>query len=243
MVELKSTLLLENAGVSTPVMKSVSVVVPTYKEAASLPRLLERVAAVREQHGLDLELIISDDNSRDGSEEVVAAAGYPWARMLVRTKDRGLSPAVLDGLRLARHDWLFVMDADLSHPPETIPAMLDELERGADFVLGSRYVAGGSTDAEWGVFRWLNSAVATFLARPFSPGARSDVGLFGLRHETFQRGEDLNPIGYKIALELLVKCRCRRIAEVALQFGDRQAGESKLTFAEQMKYSYIYTGY
>ena len=130
--ELESTLLLENAGVSTPVMKSVSVVVPTYKEAASLPRLLERVAAVREQHGLDLELIISDDNSRDGSEEVVAAAGYPWARMLVRTKDRGLSPAVLDGLRLARHDWLFVMDADLSHPPETIPAMLDELERGAD---------------------------------------------------------------------------------------------------------------
>ena len=61
-------------------------------------------------------------------------------------------------------------------------------------------------------------------------------GFFGLRRETFQRGEDLNPIGYKIALELLVKCRCRRIAEVPIHFADRQAGESKLTFAEQMKY-------
>ena len=219
-----------------PSLRSVSVIVPTYKEAAALPRLLERVAAVREQYPLDLELIISDDNSRDGTEEVVRTAGYPWVRLLVRTTDRGLSPAVLDGIRLARHDWLFVMDADLSHPPETIPKMLDELERGADFVIGSRYVAGGSTDAEWGVKRWLNSKIATVLARPFTDARDPMAGFFGLHRDTFLRGEDLNPIGYKIALELIVKCRCGQLAEVPIHFTDRQVGESKLTLSEQLKY-------
>jgi dolichol-phosphate mannosyltransferase len=222
--------------VSIQTQKAVSVVVPTYKEVASLPALIARVAAVRERHDLDLELIISDDNSRDGSEEAVAATGHPWVRMLVRTKDRGLSPAVLDGLRMARHDWLFVMDADLSHPPEKIPQMLAELEQGADFVLGSRYVAGGSTDAEWGFHRWLNSKIATWLARPFSPARDPMSGFFGLRRQTFLRGQDLNPIGYKIALELLVKCRCERIVEVPIHFADRTAGESKLNLKEQLKY-------
>jgi dolichol-phosphate mannosyltransferase len=154
----------------------------------------------------------------------------------VRTKDRGLSPAVLEGLRLARHDWLFVMDADLSHPPEKIPEMLTVLEQGADFAIGSRYVAGGSTDAEWGIHRWLNSKIATALARPFSSAKDPMSGFFGLRRQTFLRGEDLNPIGYKIALELLVKCRCERIVEVPIHFADRQAGESKLNVREQLKY-------
>jgi dolichol-phosphate mannosyltransferase len=221
---------------SAHVPTAVSVIVPTYKEVASLPALIARVAAVRDAHQLDLELIISDDNSRDGSEEVVRNAALPWVRMLVRTTDRGLSPAVLDGMRLARHDWLFVMDADLSHPPEKIPEMLAALEEGADFVLGSRYVAGGSTDAEWGFHRWLNSKIATWLARPFSPAKDPMSGFFGLRRQTFLRGQDLNPIGYKIALELLVKCRCARIVEVPIHFADRQAGESKLNFKEQLKY-------
>ena len=222
--------------VSSSTPKAVSVVVPTYKEVASLPALVARLAAVRAAHNLDLELIVSDDNSRDGSEELIRDAGLPWARMLVRTTDRGLSPAVLDGLRLARHDWLFVMDADLSHPPEKLPEMLAELEKGADFVLGSRYVRGGSTDAEWGFFRWLNSKVATILARPFSPARDPMSGFFGLRRQTFLRGQDLNPIGYKIALELLVKCRCQRIVEVPIHFADRTMGESKLNFKEQLKY-------
>jgi len=216
--------------------RAASVVVPTYKEVASLPRLIERLAAVREREDLDLELIISDDNSRDGSEEAIRSLGLPWIRMLVRTSNRGLSPAVLDGLRLARHDWLFVMDADLSHPPEKIPEMLRALEEGADFVIGSRYAAGGSTDAEWGVHRWLNSKIATALARPFSSAKDPMSGFFGMRRQTFLRGEDLNPIGYKIALELLVKCRCTRIVEVPIHFADRQAGESKLNVKEQLKY-------
>ena len=81
-----------------PPLRSVSVVVPTYKEAAGLPRLLARVAALRAAHPLDLELIISDDNSQDGTEDLIREANLPWVRLLVRTMDRGLSPAVLDGI-------------------------------------------------------------------------------------------------------------------------------------------------
>jgi dolichol-phosphate mannosyltransferase len=139
--ELKAASKATSAGADG--LASVTVIVPTYREAENLPHLLQRLAAVREAHGLDLDVLIMDDNSQDGSEEAVAASGYPWARLVVRTENRGLSPAVIDGLRLADQEVALVMDADLSHPPEKIPELLAALENGAEFVIGSRYVAGG----------------------------------------------------------------------------------------------------
>jgi dolichol-phosphate mannosyltransferase len=216
--------------------RAISVVVPTYREARNLPQLLARVAGVRALHALDLELIICDDDSRDGTAQIIERAALPWVRLIVRTENRGLSPAVLDGLRAARHEYLVVMDADLSHPPEKIPEMLLALDQGADFVLGSRYVAGGTTAADWGLRRWLNSKVATVMARPFTSVKDPMAGFFCLTRQTFLRGDDLNPIGYKIALELLVKCRCQRIVEVPIHFADRTLGESKLNLREQLNY-------
>jgi dolichol-phosphate mannosyltransferase len=212
------------------------VIVPTYREAGNIPALVARLDAVRTDHDLELELVLADDNSRDGTEEAVADAGKAWVRLLVRTTDRGLSPAVLDGLRAATHDTLVVMDADLSHPPEKIPELLAALEGGADFAIGSRYAPGGSTDAEWGLFRWLNSRVATVLARPLTSVRDPMSGYFALGRSTLARARELNPIGYKIGLELLVKCGCNRVAEVPIHFADRTVGESKLTLKEQIKY-------
>src|SRR5262249_6781531 len=100
---------------------SVSVVVPTYREVLNLPGLMARLDAVRKSSGCELELLVMDDNSADGSVEAVENARLPWARIVVRKENRGLSPAVIDGLRLARNDVVVVMDADLSHPPEKIP--------------------------------------------------------------------------------------------------------------------------
>jgi len=100
----------------------VTIVVPTYKEVESLPHLIDRIAAVRGAAGLDIELLIVDDDSRDGSVELVAARPEPWVQLIVRTTDRGLSQAVLEGLRHARGDVLVCMDGDLSHPPEALPA-------------------------------------------------------------------------------------------------------------------------
>src|SRR5687767_1989930 len=103
---------------------SITVVVPTYREAENLPHLIDQVASVRETHGLAIDLLIVDDNSRDGSVEIVASRPEPWVDIFVRTADRGLSAAVLDGMRRARGEVLVCMDADLSHPPQALPQML-----------------------------------------------------------------------------------------------------------------------
>src|SRR5688572_18201789 len=100
-----------------------SIVVPTFREVEALPELIERVARVREANPSIVELIIVDDDSRDGTEALIAARPEPWLKLIVRKEDRGLSQAVLAGLRAATGDLLVVMDADLSHPPETIADM------------------------------------------------------------------------------------------------------------------------
>ncbi len=218
------------------VFATLTVVVPTYREAENIPHVVERLRILRDRQSLDLELLIMDDDSRDGSEEIVRSLGLPWVQMIVRTGNRGLSQAVLDGLRRSARDVLVVMDADLSHPPEKIPEMLAALAEGADFVVGSRFVQGGSTDDEWGLLRWLNSRVATLLASPLTPLADPMSGFFALRRETFESGRDFNPVGYKIGLELIIKCRCRRAVEVPIHFSDRRFGKSKLSLREQLRY-------
>ena len=219
-----------------PGTRSVTIVVPTYREVENLPLLIDRVAAVRATHGLDLDMVIMDDDSRDGSVELVAARPETWVQLVVRTEGRSLSLAVLDGLRRARGDVLVCMDADLSHPPEAVPLMLERLEQGADFVLGSRYAAGGSTSDDWGFLRWLNRRVATLLARPFTAARDPMAGFFALRRSTFERGRDFTPVGYKIGLELIVKCGCERVAEVPIHFEDRRLGATKLTLGQQLLY-------
>ena len=196
----------------------VTIVVPTYKEAENLPLLIERVGRVREAHGLDIDMLIMDDDSRDGSVEVVAARPEKWVQLIVRTTDRGLSPA----------------RTTLSKASST--SMLRKLDEGADFVIGSRYVAGGSTSDDWGFLRWLNSRMATLLARPFTAAKDPMAGYFALRRSTFEAGREFNPIGYKIGLELLIKCDCERVVEVPIHFEDRRLGESKLTLKQQLLY-------
>ncbi|MFA4945640.1 MAG: polyprenol monophosphomannose synthase [Lentisphaeria bacterium] len=223
-----------------PPPPTASIVVPTYREAANLPELVERIAAAMAGAGLPYELIIVDDASGDGTAAVVrraAAAGHP-VRLLERTTERGLSSAVAAGFRAARGDVLVCLDADLSHPPERIPDLLREVrERGAEFAIGSRYVPGGSTAEAWGPFRRLNSRAATLLARPFTRARDPMAGFFALPRRVFAAASPwLDPVGYKIGLELLVKGNCRRVVEVPIHFAERQRGQSKLSLREQLNY-------
>ncbi|HEO71838.1 MAG TPA: glycosyltransferase family 2 protein [Candidatus Hydrogenedentes bacterium] len=215
---------------------SLSIVVPTYREAENLPELVKRIERVGQEHGLTVEVLIMDDDSRDGTEEAVAALGRPWVRLVVRTANRGLSPAVLDGFALAQHDVFAVMDADLSHPPEKLPELVEALEEGADFALGSRYIEGGSTDEDWGLLRAINSRVATLLARPLTSVRDPMSGFFAFRREVYENAAPLNPVGYKIGLEMLVKGGCTRAREVPIHFSQRRHGTSKLSLAEQLRY-------
>lgn len=216
----------------------VSVIVPTINEAENLPPLLERITSAL--NGVDFEVIIVDDNSKDATPRVCAelAGRYPL-KLIVRTRPaNGLSGAVLHGMAAARGKFFCVMDADLQHPPEKLPELLRPLRTGqADFVLGSRYMPGGSTEAEWGVFRKINSQIATLLARPFAGRATDPMaGFFSLRRQTYQNAQNLTPLGYKIALELMCKCRVKNVHEIPIHFGMRLKGQSKLSLKQQFRY-------
>jgi dolichol-phosphate mannosyltransferase len=145
----------------------------------------------------------------------------------------------MHGFSEARGAVLIVMDADLQHPPEKLPELIEPLrDLSAEFVLGSRHVPGGSTGEKWGAFRKLNSSVATLLARPFCGPVRDPMsGFFGLHRDTLMRAERLQPLGYKIGLELMCKCRVAgRVREVPIHFAERSAGQSKLSLREQFRY-------
>lgn len=215
----------------------VSIIVPTLNEAANLPLLLPRIAAA--MTGRAHEVLVVDDDSGDETERVCAdlAARYPL-RLIVRRPPRdGLSGAVLVGMAAAAGDVFVVMDADLQHPPERIGALLAALDDGADFAIGSRYAPGGTTAERWGLLRRVNSRIATLLARPFAGDVRDPMsGFFALRRDTYAAAERLTPLGYKIGLELMCKCRVRAVREVPIHFDLRGAGESKLTLAQQFRY-------
>jgi dolichol-phosphate mannosyltransferase len=215
----------------------VSVIVPTYCEVDNLVELIPRIHwALRTAH-LENEIIVVDDNSEDGTVEVCASLEESHhVRLEVRRNARGLSTAVLHGMDQAKGEILVVMDADLSHPPESVPALVRAIREGAEMAIGSRYVDGGETEEEWGFFRWLNSKVATLLARPLTTVKDPMAGFFALHRVTLSKASALDPVGYKIGLELLVKCGCQRVKEIPIRFSDRTRGTSKLCLREQCNY-------
>jgi dolichol-phosphate mannosyltransferase len=216
--------------------KSVTVVLPTFEECASLPSLIEKLSIVRSEQFHSLELIIVDDNSNDGTESLIQKLNLDWVSLIIRKKERGLSSAVIRGIEESNSEYCVVMDADGSHPAEAIPSMLRAIQDGADFAVGSRYIKGGTTEDGWGVLRWINSKIATIMARPFTKVLDPMSGFLAFRKSTFEKAKELNPIGYKIGLELIVKCGCENVKEVPIHFSTRQLGQSKLTIGVQFEY-------
>ncbi len=220
-------------------MLQLSIIIPTYCEAENLTVLIPRVNQSLTAASLDAEIIVVDDDSPDETIQVcqTLAEKFPL-RLITRKDERGLSTAVIAGLEAATGEILLVMDADLSHPPENIPELVSALNQPqADFVIGSRYVEGGSTDQSWGWFRKWNSRVATWLSRPFTSARDPLAGFFAIKRQTYRKARQiLNPVGYKIGLELIVKCRCRNVVEIPIDFADRVSGTSKLSFKEQLRY-------
>ncbi|KAF0687454.1 Aste57867_20818 [Aphanomyces stellatus] len=216
---------------------TASIIVPTYKECANLKELVTRVFAALGARAATTEIIVVDDNSQDGSEDVIkalAATGLN-TRIIVRTTERGLSSAVLRGFEEAKGSLLMCMDADLQHPPESVPDLLDAIDPAkgnAEFVIGTRYGANGfSVDKDWPLYRQVISSGARMLARPLSGLSDPMTGFFGVPATVLQRAKksEVNPVGFKIALELFVKCRVQNHKEVPINFGVRVHGESKLS--------------
>jgi len=221
---------------SSGTVPAVSIVVPTFREAANLRELILRIERTCARAALTAELLLMDDDSRDGSAEIVGELGHSWVRFIVRSGPRGLAPAILEGFALARAPRIVVMDADLSHRPERIPDLCAALDEGAEFVIGSRYARGGTVGRPWGFCRTINSRAATLLARPFTSAKDPMSGFFAIRRDTLERAARLDPVGFKIGLELIVKCGLRDVREIPIHFEPRAAGKSKLGIREQLRY-------
>eukprot|EP00511_Aplanochytrium_stocchinoi_P004376 CAMPEP_0204833060 /NCGR_PEP_ID=MMETSP1346-20131115/15627_1 /ASSEMBLY_ACC=CAM_ASM_000771 /TAXON_ID=215587 /ORGANISM="Aplanochytrium stocchinoi, Strain GSBS06" /LENGTH=236 /DNA_ID=CAMNT_0051965317 /DNA_START=79 /DNA_END=786 /DNA_ORIENTATION=- len=222
----------------------LSVVVPCYEEALNIKPLCTRLFKATRAAKLDTELLLVDDYSGKGTEdtkkvvEALQKEDYN-IKIIVRMPEegKGLSSAVLLGLEKAQHDVMLVMDADLQHEPEAVPSLAAPVLNGeAEFSVGSRNVEGGKVE-DWPLKRRIISFGATALARPLTTVTDPMSGFFCLSRETLERGKGkLNPMGYKIGLELVVRCKCKRVVEVPITFRDREAGESKLTAKQNILY-------
>jgi len=217
-------------------MTQFSIVVPTLNESENIDLLLSRLFALN----LDpdsFEVIFVDDGSTDGTPDKIRAwESRSNVRLVQRQEKPDLTASILAGTATAKSDVIVVMDADLSHPPERLSAVVTPVLDGThDVVVGSRYIAGGNTE-NWPLHRQLLSRIGGWIARPICDVNDATSGFFAFRRELTASISN-HAHGYKILLELLMANQGKlRVTEVPIIFHDRTHGTSKLSFSHQRAY-------
>ena len=221
----------------------VSMVIPTRNEAGNIEPLLMRIH--RAMKGIAVEIVFVDD-STDETPEVIRKLQewFPLPIKLIHrpkeARQNGLGGAVVEGFQAAQGTWMGVMDADLQHPPEMIPRLLRHAQRsGSEIVIGSRLAAGGDSSS-LGFTRNIISHVFAWTTRLAFPQRLWNVtdpltGFF-LTKRSAVNPDELKPDGFKILLEILVSHPHLKVSEVPIQFGHRNAGESKASVKETVKF-------
>lgn len=214
-----------------------SIVIPTYNEAGGIERLLRALNDIFTANQLDGEVIVVDDNSPDGTGAIVDRLSTELpVRCLHRPGKMGLSSGVIDGWKFARPESqaLGAMDADFSHDINILPQMVHALENGYGLAVGSRYVKGGGI-TNWPAKRIITSKVACMLAQPLTRIKDITSGYFLVKREALE-GIELDPIGFKIGLEVIAKAHYGKAIEVPYVFTDRVVGQSKMNQKEIFNY-------
>eukprot|EP00038_Savillea_parva_P009867 m.186365 g.186365 ORF g.186365 m.186365 type:complete len:247 (-) comp16746_c0_seq1:68-808(-) len=219
-----------------------SVLLPTYNERANLPLIVWLLVRAFETDGLleadeDYEIIIIDDNSPDGTLEVAKELQKVYGDTHIKLRPRagklGLGTAYVHGLQHADGDFIFIMDADLSHHPKFVPEFISlQKENDFDIVTGSRYIDGGGVHG-WDLKRKLISRGANYLTQVLlRPGCSDLTGSFRLyKKSTLEKLIAANESkGYIFQMEMIIRARQFgfTIGEVPITFVDRLYGESKL---------------
>jgi dolichol-phosphate mannosyltransferase len=218
----------------------LALVIPTLHEAANIRTVVDRVRCSLDPLGISYELIIVDDDSRDGTDGIVheLSAADPRVHFLGRTGKRGLGSAVRSGWALTGAEVLGVIDADLQHPPELLPRLWEAAESGSDVVLASRYVSH-SVVRKWHRGRYLLSRLAISLAGPLQrPGiyVKDPMSGFFLVRRACLENVALKTEGFKLLLEILVRANIQSVAEIPFTFGPRLAGASKAHLSVGLDY-------
>lgn len=218
-------------------MPRALVIIPTYNERESIDAIIARVLDADDR----VDVLVVDDASPDGTGALAdaIAAREPRVTVLHRAGKLGLGTAYLEGFRIALdrgYDAALEFDADGSHPAGRIPAMLDELDRGADLVIGSRWVPGGRTE-NWPLDRILLSRCASIYARTLLRSRIRDItaGFRCYRAEVVRAILDarISSNGYCFQIEAawLAERLGMTVVEVPITFVERQEGASKMSRA------------
>jgi dolichol-phosphate mannosyltransferase len=213
----------------------ISIILPTYNEIDNIKIIIPKIAEILDKEGLKWEIIVVDDNSPDGTASLAEGFSerYP-VKVFVRKLDRGLSKSVIKGFELSEGDICLVMDADLSHPIEKIPEMVKPIILNeCDATVGSRNIPGGGS-AEWPLFRRTISKIAGYMARGVISMSDPTSGFMAIRKGILDN-IDIDPLGWKIVLEVIVKSQ-PRIKEIPIMFSERKMGKSKLGIKAQLDY-------
>ena len=215
----------------------LSLIIPTYNEKENIRQLIERVQKEFKENNIDGEIIIVDDNSPDGTGKILdnLRKNQENLKVIHRKGKLGLSSAVLEGWRIAEGEVLGVMDADLSHPPKKIKELFWSIEKeNFDFAIGSRYTKGGRIKG-WNFKRRLMSKIATLLARVYTKVKDPMTGFFMIKRSCI-KDVKLNPKGFKILLEIIIKGKYNEIKEIPIVFINRIEGKSKAGINEIFDY-------
>lgn len=218
-------------------MPAITIIIPTLNEVENISPLLERVLSVRQMSGLDFDILFVDSASTDGTgNRVLEWQKRAPVRLLRYDINVGLAGAVMGGARHTAATYVLVMDADLSHPPEVIPQLLQPLLDGThDMVIGSRYAAGGSMP-DWSLSRKISSRIATIPALFFCTVKDPLAGFFAVERRRLIELPGSVP-GFKIGLAVLAEYgKGIRTAEVPIEFRDRDYGESKMNYRIAFEY-------
>lgn len=218
-------------------MRTITIIVPTLNEAENVDLLLTKIFNVKQACNLDFDILFVDSASTDGTcKRVLDWQKRKPVRLLEHDVNVGLAGAVIAGARYTDSTYVLVMDADLSHPPEVIPQLLQPLLDGThDMVIGSRYIAGGSIP-DWPFLRKLCSRIATLPALFFCEVKDPLAGFFAVERGRLAELSDSVP-GFKIGLALLAEYgKEMRVTEIPIEFRDRDYGKSKMNYGVAFDY-------
>lgn len=226
--------------------KKVSIVIPTYNERENIEKLMPNIEKILIKENIAGEIIIVDDSSPDGTGKLAEALKkkYKNIRVIHRDKKEGVGSARRLGFSLASNPVIISMEGDNTHNPEYIPKFLQEIKKGADLVIGSRYLKG-SKIINWPLKRRVISKVANFISRFFAGTKITDVtnGYRAFTKSLFSRLK-IDSSGYPYNMEFACEAYSKgfKISEIPIVFMDRKKGASKLNVAKEFA-SFIATAF